>query len=55
MKNNLSSWLGTAGVVYGLYYSMKNNKQLGETALFAIGFGLLGALVGNSINRKDEN
>lgn len=55
MKNNLSSWLGTAGVVYGLYYSMKNNKQLGETALFAIGFGFLGALVGNNINRKDEN
>lgn len=55
MKNNLSSILGTAGVVYGLYYSMKNNKQLGETALYAIAFGLLGALVGNTINKKNEN
>lgn len=54
MKNNLSSTLGTIGVVYGLYFAMKNNKQIGETALYAIGFGLVGALVGNAIKNSYE-
>jgi hypothetical protein len=34
---------------------MKNNKQLGETAIYALGFGILGALVGNAINNSYEN
>lgn len=53
--NKFGSILGTFGVVYGLYYSMKNNKQLGETTLYAIGFGIVGALVGNAINKAYEN
>lgn len=53
--NKLSGALGTIGVVYGLYYSMKNNKQLGATALFSIGFGLVGMLAGNQLNKFFEN
>jgi uncharacterized membrane protein YeaQ/YmgE (transglycosylase-associated protein family) len=33
---------------------MKKNKQFGETAIYAIGFGIVGALVGNAINNAYE-
>ena len=53
MNKNVSIF-GTVGVVYGLYYSMKKNKTLGQTAIFALGFGLGGALIGNVINKLYE-
>jgi lipoprotein signal peptidase len=54
MMNKNVSIFGSVGVVYGLYYSMKNNKSLTETAIFALAFGLGGALIGNTINKLYE-
>lgn len=53
MNKNVSI-LATVGVIYGLYYSMKNKKELKETAMYALGFGLAGGLVGFAISRFYE-
>ena len=44
----------TAGLVYGLYYSMKRSKGFGETAMYAVGFGLVGLLVGRAIDKFND-
>lgn len=49
MKNNPITITTTAGLVYGLYYSMKNNKNFTQTALIVLGFGFGGLLVGRAI------
>jgi hypothetical protein len=49
MKNNIVTIASTSGIIYGLYYSMKNNKNLTQTALFSIGFGLVGMFIGKGI------
>lgn len=51
MKNNVVTIASTSGLVYGLYYSMKNNKNFTQTALFTIGFGIAGMLVGRAIEK----
>ena len=53
MKENskLGGVLSTVGVLSGIFYAMKNNKGLTQTAVYAVGFGIGGLLLGNSINK----
>jgi xanthosine utilization system XapX-like protein len=46
--------LGTAGVLSGIFFAMKNNKSIGATAFYALGFGIAGILIGNSITKFYE-
>jgi len=48
------SILGTVGVATGVFYAMKKSKGLGETTLYAVGFGILGLIIGNSITKFYE-
>lgn len=41
----------TIGLLGGLIYGMKNNKGIGTTTLYGVGFGILGMIVGNSITK----
>jgi len=55
MKNSkFGNVLGTAGVLGGIFFAMKNNKKLGATAIYALGFGIAGILIGNSITKFYE-
>ncbi len=56
MKNNskLGGVLSTVGVLGGIYVAMKGNKKLGQTALYAVGFGLAGLLLGNAVSKFYE-
>jgi hypothetical protein len=53
-KTKFGNTLGTIGVLGGIFYAMKNNKGLGATSLYAIGFGVLGVIIGNSITKFYE-
>jgi hypothetical protein len=44
----------TVGLVYGLYFSMKGKKNLTETALYTLGFGLVGLVVGKAFDKFYE-
>ena len=57
MMKNSKSIGSTAGIVYGLYYSMKHQKNFTQTALFVVGFGFIGLMVGKAIEKfkQDEN
>lgn len=46
--------VGTLGVIGGVFYGMKKNKNMGTTALYAIGFGVLGLWLGNSVSKFYE-
>jgi len=52
--NSGKSLGSTAGIVYGLYYSMKHRKNFTETALFVVGFGFIGLMVGRAIEKFKE-
>lgn len=54
MTKQTTNILATAGIVYGLYYSMKRNKGFGETALFVLLFGAVGAVAGKAVNKLYE-
>jgi hypothetical protein len=56
MKNNskFGGVLSTVGVLGGIYLAMKQNKKLGQTALYAVGFGVAGLLLGNAISKFYE-
>lgn len=54
MMNSGKSLGSTAGIVYGLYYSMKHRKNFTETALFVVGFGFIGLIVGRAIEKFKE-
>jgi len=54
MMNSGKSLGSTAGIVYGLYYSMKHRKNFTETALFVVGFGFIGLMVGRAIEKFKE-
>jgi|TARA_R110000868_G_scaffold45623_1_gene151247 hypothetical protein len=54
MMNNGKSIGSTAGIVYGLYYSMKHQKNFTQTALFVVGFGFIGLMVGKAIEKFRE-
>lgn len=44
----------SAGLIIGIVYAMKKNKNLGVTSLYALGFGLVGLVVGNQISKFYE-
>jgi len=55
MQNStLGNTLGSFGVLGGIFYSMKKNKNFGATALYVIGFGVAGILIGNSVSKFYE-
>lgn len=54
-KTKIGNLLGTIGVASGVFYAMKKGKGLGATTLFAVGFGLIGLMLGNSISKFYEN
>jgi len=55
MQNSkLANTLGSLGVLGGIVYSMKKNKNFGATALYVIGFGIAGIFIGNSVSKFYE-
>lgn len=52
--NSGKSLGSTMGIVYGLYYSMKHRKNFTETALFVVGFGFIGLMIGRAIEKFKE-
>ena len=48
---NLGTTLGTAGVLGGIFYAIKQNKSFGVLALYAVGFGLAGMFIGNTLKK----
>lgn len=46
--------LGTAGVLGGIFFAMKQNKKLGTTAIYALAFGIGGLLIGNAVTKFYE-
>lgn len=55
MLNNGKSIGSTAGIIYGLYYSMKSQKNFTQTALFVVGFGFIGLMVGKALDKLKES
>jgi len=53
-NSKLGNIAGTLGLIGGIMYAMKKNKNLGQTSLYAIGFGLGGMLLGNAISKFYE-
>ena len=49
--SNLGTTLGTAGVLGGIFYAMKEKKSFGVLALYAIGFGIGGMFIGNTLSK----
>jgi hypothetical protein len=52
--SKFGSLLGTLGVASGVFYSMKKQKSLGQTTMYAIAFGIAGLIIGNSITKFYE-
>lgn len=52
--SKLANTLGSLGVLGGIVYSMRKNKNFGATALYIIGFGVAGILIGNSVSKFYE-
>ena len=53
-KSKFGNLVGSAGLLFGIFYAMKKNKNLGVTSLYALGFGLVGMVVGNQISKFYE-
>jgi hypothetical protein len=53
-QSKFGNALGTIGAVGGVLYSIRKQKSFGATALFAVGFGILGLMIGNSITKFYE-
>jgi len=54
-KSKFGNLLGTIGVASGVFYAMKKGKGLGATTLFAVIGGIVGVMLGKSINKFYEN
>ena len=54
-NSKIGNMFGTVGLLGGIFYAMKKDKNLGTTALFALGFGLGGMLLGNAFSKFYEN
>lgn len=52
--SKIGSLLGSVGLIVGVGYGLKSQKPIGTTVLFALGFGLLGKIVGNQISKFYE-
>jgi hypothetical protein len=53
-KSKFGGALGTIGVLGGVFYAMKKDKSFAMTGAYAIGFGILGLILGNSITKFYE-
>ena len=53
-KTKFGGLLGSAGVVYGIFYAMRRNKDFLNTAVYSVGFGLVGLFIGNAITKWSE-
>ncbi len=53
-KSKFGKLLATGGVVGGIIYGMKNQKNFTQTAFYAVGFGILGLVIGNAITNWTE-
>lgn len=53
-STQLGNLLGTAGVIYGIYYGIEKNKKLGEFILYTAIFGIGGAFIGNAISKMSK-
>jgi xanthosine utilization system XapX-like protein len=50
MKNSkFGNTLGSIGLLGGIFYAMGKQKSLGQTAIYALLFGVGGIIIGNSI------
>jgi xanthosine utilization system XapX-like protein len=54
-NSKLANLMGSGGLLFGLFYAMKKNKGLAITSVYALGFGLVGMVVGNQISKFYEN
>jgi hypothetical protein len=52
--NKMATLLSTLGAIGGVYYGMKRESGFWGTAMWAIGFGLMGGIVGNTISKLGE-
>ncbi len=53
-STKLGSLVGTAGIIGGIFYATKNNKTLPQTAMIAVGLGIVGVLIGNAVTKFYE-
>lgn len=53
-NSKLGNVAGTIGLIGGIMFAMKKNKGMGATALYALGFGAAGLLLGNAISKFYE-
>ena len=54
--NSIENWdypqiIAGIGVIGGIYVSIKNKHSFGQTAFYAIMFGLAGAFIGTTYNK----
>lgn len=50
-KSNLGSLFATAGLIGGIFYSVKQKKDIKIIALIAVAAGLGGYVAGNAISK----
>lgn len=49
--SNIGRLTGTIGAVGGIFYGMKKSSSFGGTAMYALLFGVVGVVVGQSISK----
>jgi hypothetical protein len=54
-ENKLTNAFITIGLLGGLMYGIKKDKGISITTLYGIGFGILGALVGNTLSKLQKD
>lgn len=50
-ESKLGGLFGVGGLIVGLSFAVKKDKSLGVTALYALGFGAIGVMLGNQITK----
>ena len=53
-QSKLGGLFGVGGLILGLSFSIKKNKSFGVSALYALGFGAIGVMLGNQITKFYE-
>lgn len=52
--SKLGNALASFGILTGIFYGVKNQKNVGTIIFYSLGFGLAGLVVGNSITKFYE-
>jgi hypothetical protein len=50
-ESKLGGLIGVGGLIVGLSFAIKKDKSFGVTALYALGFGAVGVMLGNQITK----